>query len=193
VAADVPAGAPALADLTKDLTQGLTELTAERAGDLLAALEATGLAKLARESVWLYPTAEMLHIFGFVLLVGAAVMFDLRLLGLSRTVPVTAMAAHLLPWSRTGLAVVVPTGLLMFASDATATAANPAFRIKMLLILAAGLNVWAFYRGPFRSVGAWDRGVSPPPTARLAAVLSLLLWAGVIAAGRLIAYVAPSS
>jgi hypothetical protein len=63
----------------------------------------------------------------------------------------------------------------------------------MLLILAAGLNVWAFYRGPFRNVGTWDRGVRAPPAARLAAAFSLLLWAGVIAAGRLIAYVAPSS
>src|SRR5215207_4663936 len=105
MAADVPASGPGLTVLA--------EAVADRAEELLAALEATGPATAARESVWLYPTAEMLHIFGFVLLVGAAVMFDLRLLGLSRGVPVSAMAAHLLPWSRAGLAVVVPTGLLM--------------------------------------------------------------------------------
>lgn len=167
----------------------LVGLAAGRAGALLAGLEGTPLAAAARESIWLYPIAELLHIIGFVLLVGAAAMFDLRLLGLSRAIPVSSLAAHLLPWSRAGLAVVAPTGLLMFASDATATAANPAFRLKLLLILAAGLNALAFHLGPFRRVRAWDRDAPSPVAARIAAVLSLLIWAAVIAAGRLIAYV----
>jgi hypothetical protein len=165
------------------------EALQEALATLLERLEGTALATVVRESAWLYPTAELLHILGFVLLVGAAAMFDLRLLGLSRTVPVRALAGHLLPWSRTGLLVVVPTGLLMFASDATAMAANPAFRLKLLLILAGGLNALAFHLGPFRSVRDWDRGAPSPARARLAAVLSLLIWTAVIAAGRLIAYV----
>jgi hypothetical protein len=181
VPADAPPDAPATAPLAL--------LVAERAGELFAALEETPLAAAAREAIWLYPAAELLHIIGFVLLVGAAVMFDLRLLGLSRGIPVSALAAHLLPWSRAGLAVVAPTGLLMFAADATATAANPAFRLKLLLILAAGLNALAFHLGPFRTVRAWDRHAPSPAAARAAAVLSLLIWAAVIAAGRLIAYV----
>jgi hypothetical protein len=68
-------------------------------------------------------------------------------------------------------------------------AANPAFRLKLLLILAGGLNALAFHLGPFRSVRAWDRDAPTPARARLAAVLSLLIWTAVIAAGRLIAYV----
>ena len=113
----------------------------------LGALEQTALATAVRESPWLYPAAEFAHILGFVLLVGAAAMFDLRLLGLSRTLPVTEMAAHLLPWARAGLLLAAPTGALMFISDATATAANPAFRLKLLLVAAGILNAWAFHRG----------------------------------------------
>ena len=155
----------------------------------LGALEQTALATAVRESPWLYPAAEFAHILGFVLLVGAAAMFDLRLLGLSRTLPVTEMAAHLLPWARAGLLLAAPTGALMFISDATATAANPAFRLKLLLVAAGLLNAWAFHRGPFRSVRAWDRGAPTPASARAAAVLSLVLWVAALAAGRLIAYV----
>jgi hypothetical protein len=166
-----------------------TFLETVQSGGVLVAIEETTLATAVRESVWLYPICELLHIVGFVLLVGAAAMFDLRLLGMSRSLPVSTMASHLLPWSRTGLVVAIPTGLLMFASDATATAANPAFRLKLLLIVAAGLNAWAFHRGPFRRVASWDRDAPSPPAARLAAVLSLSIWTAVIAAGRLIAYV----
>jgi hypothetical protein len=158
-------------------------------GTWLSALEQTAVATTVRDSSWLYPAAEYAHILGFVLLVGAAAMFDLRLLGLSRTVPVTALAAHLLPWARVGLLLVAPTGVLMFISDATVTAANPAFRLKLVVVAAGLLNAWAFHRGPFRSVRSWDSGVAAPASARLAAVLSLAIWVAALAAGRFIAYV----
>ena len=152
-------------------------------------LEATPVAAAMRQYAWLYPTVETLHILGFVVLVGAAAMFDLRLLGLSRLMRVTGLDRHLLPWSRLGLLMATPTGALLFIVDATATAANPAFRLKLLLIGIALLNVGVFHRGAYRSVQAWDCDVPPPFPARLAGGLSLLLWATVIACGRLIAYV----
>jgi hypothetical protein len=184
-----PAPGPAAAEAVEAPGGALLESLQETLATLLESLEGTALATAVRESSWFYPAAELLHILGFVLLVGAAAMFDLRLLGLSRTIPVRALAGHLLPWSRAGLLVAVPTGLLMFAPDATAMAANPAFRLKLLLILAGGLNALAFHLGPFRSVRDWDRHAPAPARARLAAVLSLLIWTAVIAAGRLIAYV----
>jgi hypothetical protein len=158
-------------------------------GAWLRWVEDTAVAVAMRESSWLYPTVETLHILGFVVLVGAAAMWDLRLLGLSRRLPVTAMARHLLPWSRAGLLLAVPTGVLMFMSDATATAANPAFRLKLALIGVALLNAAAFHRWTFRSVRAWDCEVAAPIPARLAGGLSLALWVTIIACGRLIAYV----
>lgn len=154
----------------------------------LVAIETSRFAIAMRQWLWLYPLVEVLHILGFVLLVGAAAMFDLRLLGVSRRLPVTDLARHLLPWSRAGLTLVVPTGLAMFVSHATEWAENPAFRAKLALIGLAGLNAWAFHRGAFRSVGAWDRDARTPGRARAAAVASLGLWAGVIACGRLLAY-----
>lgn len=155
----------------------------------LAAIEESGLAAVVKQSTWLYPAAELVHIIGFVLLVGAAAMFDLRLLGLSRGVPVSAMASHLLPWARAGFVLLIPTGVLMFVNDPVTTAANPAFRIKMALIVGGLLNVLVFHWGVFRSVGHWDRMTAAPLAARVAAALSLVIWLATLAAGRLMAYV----
>jgi hypothetical protein len=150
-------------------------------------LETSAPAAAMRNWLWLYPIVEIVHIIGFVVLVGAAVMFDLRLLGVSRALPASAMARHHLPWARAALLLVVPTGALMFIAHATEFAGNPAFRVKLILLAAAGLNALLFHRGAFRSVAGWESDVAVPVTARAAAVASLVLWVGVIAAGRLLA------
>ncbi len=151
-------------------------------------LENTGVAVAVRESAWLYPAVETMHIIGFVMLVGAAAMFGLRLLGASRWLPVTETARHLLKWSRASLLLVVPSGLLLFMSNATALSTNPAFRLKLVLLAAAGVNAYIFHRWPFKTVTAWNRDVPTPAAAKISAVVSLALWASVISCGRFIAY-----
>ena len=151
-------------------------------------LEGSAVAVAMRQWLWLYPIVEIVHIFGFVILVGAAAMFDLRLLGVSRQLPVSDMAQHLLRWARLSLLVVIPSGLFMFSAHATEMAENPAFRLKLLLIAAAALNAGVFHRGAFKSVQSWNHNVAIPVTAKVAAVLSLVLWSGVITCGRLLAY-----
>jgi hypothetical protein len=151
-------------------------------------LETTGLAVAMRQSAWLYPIVEIVHILGFVVLVGAAFMFDARLLGWSRALPVSALERHLLTWARRSLLLIVPSGVLMFVAHATEMAVNPAFRLKLVFIAAAFTNAAVFHRWPFRSVGDWETEVAGPGVARAAGVLSLALWTGVIACGRLIAY-----
>jgi hypothetical protein len=92
-----------------------------------------------REWLWLYPIVEIVHIIRLAVLVGAAVLFDFSLLGVSRSIPVTALAGHLLPWARGGLVLIVPSGLLMFTAHATEMASNPAFRLKLAFLIAAAL------------------------------------------------------
>ena len=150
-------------------------------------IEQWPLAVAMRQELWLYPAVEILHILGIVTLVGSVAMLDLRLLGLSRALPVRQLARHLLPWTWGALLVIVPTGSLMFMAHAGDFIANRAFVLKLTLIIAAGLNAAAFHLGPFRSVAQWDAGAAPPPAARIHAALSLTLWTGVIACGRLLA------
>ena len=157
-------------------------------GALLESLEHSSLAGAMKHSLWLYPIVEIVHIAGFALLVGTVAAFDLRLLGFARSSSVRALDRSLLPWAWVALLLIVPSGLAMFSAHAVDFAGNPAFRVKLLLLLAAGLNALLFHAGIFRSVSAWDQHVPTPRAAKLSAALSLGIWAGVISCGRLIAY-----
>ena len=152
------------------------------------ALEQSGYATAMRQWLWLYPATEIVHIIGIVLLVGAAAMFDLRLLGFSRGLPVRGMAWHLLPWAWVGLGLVLVSGLSMFAAHATEWVTSNVFRTKALLIAVAGLNALVFHRRPYRTVDGWNTDAVATPAARGAAAISLVVWAAVIACGRLLAY-----
>jgi hypothetical protein len=161
-------------------------------GGPLAALEASGLGQAMRQWLWLYPAVETVHIIGIALLFGSIAVLDLRLLGVIKKVPVRALASQVLPWSVGAFVLIVPSGLLMFVAHATDFISSPVFAVKLCLIMAALLNAGLFHAITFRTVDVWDsqemRNLPPPPSARLAGALSLLLWASVIACGRLLAY-----
>lgn len=158
----------------------------------LGAIEASSLGVAMRQWLWLYPSVEIVHITGIALLFGSIAVFDLRLLGLSRSIPVKALARHVLPWTAASFALIVPSGLLMFTAHASDFIQSGVFVLKMGLILAAGLNAALFHAITFRTADVWDaeemRKLPPPPSARLAGAVSLLLWISVIACGRLLAY-----
>lgn len=154
--------------------------------DAAALAASLPLAQAMREHPWLYPAVETLHIVGFALLVGAVAMFDLRVLGFGRQLPVRALARHLLPWSAGSMLLVLPTGLLLFIADPAALLANAVFLLKLALIVLAGVNAIAFHAGPYRGADAWE--ARAPGRAVLHALLSLGLWIAVIASGRLLAY-----
>ena len=154
---------------------------------LLQGLEDSTLAGAIRQSSWLYPFLEIFHILGIVLLVGAAFLFDLRLLGFSRKLPVPDLARHLLPWSRRGLYLIVPSGLLLFSTNAMALANDPVFHIKLIMLIVGGLNAGFFQRFLAPSSPNWEHGITPR-SAKVIAVCSIVVWVVVIACGRLLAY-----
>lgn len=153
---------------------------------LLQGIEDSALASTIRASSWLYPFLEIIHILGIVLLVGAAFLFDLRLLGLSKKLPVLDLAGHLLPWSRRGLYLIIPSGLLLFSTNAVALASDSVFHVKLIMLVVGGLNAGFFHRflAPFAS--EWHGNT--PQTAKTVAVCSIMIWVVVIVCGRLLAY-----
>jgi hypothetical protein len=161
-------------------------------GGALGALEASGLGQAMRQWLWLYPSVETVHLVGIGLLFGSIAVFDLRLLGFSRGISVKQLARHVLPWSAAAFVLIIPSGLLMFTAHATEFIDSEVFILKMLLIMAGGLNAALFHTITFRTADVWDsaemRKLPPPPSARLAGGLSLLIWISVIACGRLLAY-----
>jgi len=158
----------------------------------LGALEASGLGQAMRQWLWLYPSVEIVHITGIALLFGSIAVLDLRLLGFSRTLSARQLARHVLPWTAASFLLIIPSGLLMFTAHATEFIQSDVFVLKLGLILAAGLNAALFHTVTFRTADVWDaeemRKLPPPPSARLAGAVSLLLWISVIACGRLLAY-----
>lgn len=154
----------------------------------LGAIEASPLAVAMRTDLWMYPIVEIIHITGFVVLVGSIVVFDLRLLGLSRSISARALSRHVLPWTLGALLLIVPTGVLMFMTHASDFVGNRAFQVKLGLILLAGVNAAIFHTGAFRSFAQWDRDADPPAAVKLHAAASIAIWVGVLACGRLLAY-----
>lgn len=151
----------------------------------LVALEQSGLGAQMRQSLLLYPAVEILHIFGFVVLVGSILGFDLRVLGLGRRLPIEPFARLVVPLSALGFVIAVPCGFLLFVTEATSIAANLAFQAKLACIAIGLVNIGLFHLGPWRDLV--QRG-QVTLAAKLGAVVSLLAWSGAIIGGRLIAY-----
>lgn len=155
--------------------------------ELLVWLEGTTLATWTRESpsLWAYPTILTLHTVGLGIVVGLAAAVDLRLLGVARRVPLPALAPAF-TLITFGFVLNATTGVLLLIADATTKTRQPILYVKLGLI---GLAVRETVRAR-RLLRSDDPrlGTEPSPRARTIAVSSLVLWAGAIAAGRLMAY-----
>jgi len=155
--------------------------------DLLSWLENTALAAAIRQSLWLYPALEIVHITGIVILVGAAFMFDLRLLGFSKNLSIFGLSRHLLPWSRKALLLVIPSGILLFMTNSKTLGIDPTFWLKMTLLIIAALNVLVFHKLLFKPKSDFQTQELPFST-KISALVSITLWVAIIACGRLLAY-----
>jgi hypothetical protein len=161
--------------------------------DLLAFckwLEHTSVGTAVRESLWLFPAIETVHLLGMAALVGTIAVLDFRLLGWTlRQNRFSELSQRLLPWTWAGFGLQVITGVLLFSSEAVKVYANPAFRLKMLLLFLAGVHALVFQFTIYRGVAGWDDSAVPPLGAKVSGFLSILLWIAIVAAGRFIGFV----
>lgn len=130
---------------------------------------------------WAYPALEVVHIVGIALLLGSLAVFELRVWGLAASLAAPEVARLALGVTLAGFALAAASGLAMFATQPEELLANPAFRVKLAVLLLAGLNAALFHARS--GVARLDRA------ARWQSLLSLGLWIGVIICGRSIAYV----
>ena len=153
------------------------------AADIVAvpALESLPFAVALREQGAAYALVKGAHLFGMAMLVGSVIAFDLRVLGYGRNVPVTWLARHLLPLAVASLTLIVPSGLALFATNATALQSEPAFMLKMLVIMAGAVLAIAFHTGPYKHVANWDTGERAPLSARIITTVSVIGWLAVVA------------
>lgn len=162
---------------------------ATNAPEIFKWIQDTSVGSHISDSLWLFPLIESIHVWGIVVLVSATGILDLRLLGLTlKDQPVSKLNRTLLPWAWCGFAIMVISGTLLFSSEATKLYNNGAFLVKMCLILLAGINALVFHTTIYQRVEKWDLAAATPVAAKLAGAFSLVLWVGVIFAGRWIAY-----
>jgi hypothetical protein len=153
------------------------------------AIEASQIGTALRESQWGFPALNLVHLIGLAIAGGTIVFWDLRLLGVGlRRAPVSKVGASLLPWTWAGFAVMFVSGSMLITIEAGRLYSNIYFRMKILFLILAGLNVLVFHRTVYRSVPAWDHAQVTPVRARMAGGLSLLLWFSILACGRAIGY-----
>jgi len=148
----------------------------------------TPLTALILETRYGYPTMEILHIFGFVLMAGSIAMLDFRLLGLGPKLPVKELANYLLPWTWLGFAMSLLAGGVLFVVKAPEWIILPIFQLKMALVMLGCINAAIFHYGVYRHVSHWNIDTDAPWQAKASSIFSLIIWATVLAFGRLLAY-----
>ena len=152
-------------------------------------LAATPGSIALHESHYVFLVVLTVHVLTLFVFAGMAAIIDLRLLGLMMSdVPASELVSRLVPWSVGGLCVMFASGSLLFYSAPIDRYGNLFFRVKLVLLVTAGLNVLVFHKFVYARVGEWERARVPPHGARIAGGLGLLLWIGIIVLGRMMAY-----
>jgi hypothetical protein len=146
---------------------------------------ASALGTAIRDSRWLFPVIEAVHLLGLGLMGGLVLLVDMRLMGLAMPrKPVAALAREIQPWLVSALAVMLTTGLLLYTSEAPKLYYNAAFWMKMGFLAAAIVYTFTVRR----AVLAADESRVGPVWGKLVALVSIALWAGVGIGGRAIGF-----
>ena len=141
------------------------------------------------ESYYMYSWVESTHVLTLALFFGMLVVIDLRMLGLAFTsVPASTISKRLETPMFIGFAIMVVSGLLLVYAVPVRTTNSIWFRMKMVLFVVAGINAILFWRKMKSAADSWDNDPVPPKRIRTGAGVSLALWSGVVAFGRLMAY-----
>lgn len=155
-------------------------------------LHDTQFSSTIRDSLWTEPIVETIHVLTLTLFLGFAILLDMRLLGVAmRRRRISEVLAQFNPWLFVGFAIMILSGTILFCGDPVAFYSTTFFKVKMIMLVMAGVNVLVFNATIGRRVAEWDLAASTPPAAKAAAVVSLVLWILIVAAGRGIAYALP--
>ena len=139
--------------------------------EVLKSIENTSIASSIRDSLYLFPMLESIHVVGLAIVFGTIATIDLRLLGLASTNrPFRRMASDILKWTWVAFTITFLTGGLMFTTNATVYFHNSVFQAKMAVLLLAGINMGVFELTTGRTAQKWDTSSSPPAAAKSAEI-----------------------
>lgn len=157
--------------------------------NLIEALKETPFATALREADTLFPWTESVHVLSIAAVVGVISILDLRLLGvLAHRKEIRSLMGEVLPLTWIAFVIAVLSGFLMFSTNPFGYLDNWPFRIKLGLMLLAGLNVAVFHLVTSRKLALWNEGQPTPMAAKLAGAVSLCLWVAIVVFGRFIGF-----
>ena len=153
-------------------------------------LQETAFSTSIRESILAFPVIEGLHLLGISVSAGLIAISDLRMMGMILKKESASDVFHqLIPWISGGFVMMIITGSLLFVSEPVKCYNSVWFRLKVLFLFLAGLNVLIFHSSKiYRSMHEWEWSPDPPRAAKIAGWISLISWGIVIIAGRTTAY-----
>jgi hypothetical protein len=147
------------------------------------------LSVALRESDWPFPIIETFHILALGMSVGVIMWVDLRLIGITmRQHPLSQLVNQLEPWAIRGFGVMFLSGSLLFLAEPMKCYTTIAFRCKAIMLVLTALNVWYFHARVYPRVAEWDKAAVMPWQAKMVGYVSMVLWFGIIIAGRWTAY-----
>jgi hypothetical protein len=169
--------------------------------ELLTWLEQTDFSTWLRESDWGYPNVLCVHAIGMGMVVGISFMYSARILGYAKAFPLAAFD-RLFGLAWIGFAMNAVSGVLLFIGEPRRLAQTPAFWIKMVFIVFAGLSLWALAKALHGEADNGAAGLPGPDgtlaaegavaaNAKVAAIMSVVFWLAAITAGRIIGYTMP--
>jgi hypothetical protein len=142
-----------------------------------------------RESGLAYPIILSLHLSSIALFGGLILITDLRLLGVAMpSMTLSDVITQTRLWKRIGFVIMISCGILLAGAKLDTYYDNPYFQLKLSLLLLVGLHALVFHRSVYGNAAELDRAAAIPGIAKTAACLSLVLWIGILSAGRWIAY-----
>ena len=152
-------------------------------------LDSQSWSTAIHESIYLYAWIETTHVITLMVFLGMLFVIDIRMLGaIFPKVPASIIAQRLDKPMMIGFAMMLITGFLLYYAIPVRTTQSLWFRIKVVLLIVAGINAFLFRAKMQASSSSWDLDPIPPKRIRVGAMLSLVLWAGVVITGRTIAY-----
>jgi hypothetical protein len=154
---------------------------------VLASLESSQFSTWIRSELWGWPLVLTIHVLGTAVVIGFMIMISLRLLGLFETIPYSSLN-RLFPVVWVALVVQVLTGIALWVTKPTRYVADTAFVLKCSLIVAGIVLMLYFYAAMKREAAAWDAAGAASGRGVKFAAASLLVWCGVLVAGRLTAH-----
>jgi hypothetical protein len=156
--------------------------------EFIQAIQDSAVGEWMRTSLKAMPIVEATHVLAAATVFGTIFIVDLRLLGVrDGRRAFTRVSDELLRFTWCAFALAVVTGALMFAANAQTYYVNTAFRLKLVTILLAGINMAIFQHLTLKGVGQWDQGRAPT-AGRVAGALSILLWITVLFLARWIGF-----